>query len=147
MKKIFIALTLGLAFFFPVTAQETSRGVGPAQFSAAYSRRTAATELNYAAQSYRDGQFAEAQWHSEKALALNPASKTALLFIARTIHAQYKPGEQREANVAKAYEAIAAYKRIIIQDPPGGEPVTDQTLTVQPPSIKFTAYLSDKAVN
>jgi tetratricopeptide (TPR) repeat protein len=118
VKKILIALTLGLAFFFPVTAQETSRGSAqPSSQQLTPAEQEAETELNSAAQSYRDGQFAEAQWHSEKALALNPASKTALLFVARTIHAQFKPGDRSEANIAKGREAIDAYKRILVQDP------------------------------
>jgi hypothetical protein len=78
-------------------------------------------ELNEAARSYRDGNFADAQQHSEKALALDPSSKTAPLFIARTIHAQYKPGDRNETNIAKAREAIDAYKRIVASGPPDDE--------------------------
>ena len=58
-------------------------------------------ELNEAAQAYREGNFAAAQAHSEKALLLDPQNKTALNFVARTIHAQYKPGDSTPENVAK----------------------------------------------
>lgn len=69
-------------------------------------------ELNEAAQAYREGNFAAAQAHSEKALLLDPQNKTALNFVARTIHAQYKPGDSTPENVAKARQAIIAYQAI-----------------------------------
>jgi len=70
-------------------------------------------ELNEAARAYREGNFAEAQTHSEKALELDPENRTALMFVARTIHAQYKPNDFSPENVAKAREAIIAYQRIL----------------------------------
>ena len=69
--------------------------------------------MNEAAAAYRKGNFAEAQAHSEKALQLDPESRTAMIFVARTIHAQYKPGDFTPENVAKAREAIIAYQRIL----------------------------------
>ncbi len=119
MKPILIAPFLSLAFLFPVAAQDSG---GPAQPPAqrpelTTAQKEAVEELNLAARSYRDGNFVEAELHSEKALALDPLSKAAPLFIARTIHARYKPGDQSEVNVAKAREAIDAYKQFLIQDP------------------------------
>jgi len=86
-------------------------------------------ELNEAAAAYRKGNFAEAQAHSEKALQLDPESRTAMMFVARTIHAQYKPDDYSPENVAKAREAIIAYKRIL-----------DHSL-VDEESYKAVAYL------
>lgn len=119
MKPIIIAPLLGIAFLFPAAAQDTG---ARAQLDAQTIQRTPAEkaadeELNEAARSYRDANFVEAQQHAEKALALDPSSKTAASYVARTIHAQYKPGVQSEANVAKAGEAIDAYKRVLVQDP------------------------------
>jgi|SRR5690349_5896530 len=74
-------------------------------------------ELTEAARAYRDGNFAQAQAHSEKALLLDPQNKTATYFVARTIHAQYKPGDTTPANLAKAREAIVAYQRILARYP------------------------------
>src|ERR1044071_9040270 len=74
-------------------------------------------ELNEAALAYREGKFAEAQAHSEKALLLDPKNKTALYFVARTIHSQYKPGDSTTDNLAKAREAIIAYQRILERVP------------------------------
>jgi len=85
--------------------------------------------LNEAAAAYRKGNFAEAQAHSEKALQLDPESRTAMMFVARTIHAQYKPGDYAPENVAKAREAIIAYQRIL-----------DHSL-VDEESYKAVAYL------
>src|SRR5882724_12069313 len=73
----------------------------------------AKNELNEAARTYREGHFDEAEQHAKRALELDPDSKTAPSFIARTIHAQYRPGVQSPENVAKANEAIQAYQQIL----------------------------------
>ena len=84
-------------------------------------RVRAKNELNEAARAYHDGQFVEAEQHSRRALELDPNSKSAPVFIARTIHAQYRPGVQAPDNLAKAGEAIAAYQRILERDPKNDE--------------------------
>ena len=84
-------------------------------------RIRAKNELNEAARTYREGHFEEAEQHARRALELDPNSKTALSFIARTIHAQYKPGVQTPENIAKATEAIQAYQRILERDPKNDE--------------------------
>jgi tetratricopeptide (TPR) repeat protein len=78
-------------------------------------------ELNEAARSYREGNYVEAEQHSRKALELDPDSKAAPLFIARTIHAQYRPGVVAPDNIAKAREAIEAYRQILQNDPQNDE--------------------------
>lgn len=80
-------------------------------------QQEAKLELDQAARAYREGKFDEAQWHSERALALDPKNKTAPLFVARTIHAQFKHGDFSSVNVERAQEAIAAYKRILSKNP------------------------------
>ncbi len=84
-------------------------------------RIRAKNELNEAARSYREGQFVIAEQHSRKALELDPDSKAAPLFIARTIHAQYRPGVAAADNIAKAREAIEAYRQILQNDPQNEE--------------------------
>lgn len=84
-------------------------------------RIRAKNELNEAARTYREGQFVEAEQHSRTALALDPNNKTAPLFIARTIHAQYKNGVTTPENIAKAQEAIEAYRKILEADPTNEE--------------------------
>jgi tetratricopeptide (TPR) repeat protein len=79
-------------------------------------------ELNEAARQFRLGNFTKAQSHSERALQLDPQNKRAPMYIARTIHAQYKPGDHTQENVAKAREAIVAYKRILERVPADDEP-------------------------
>lgn len=78
-------------------------------------------ELNEAARSYREGNYTLAEQHSRKALDLDPNSKAAPLFIARTIHAQYRPGVAAPENIAKAREAIEAYRQILQNDPQNDE--------------------------
>ena len=80
-------------------------------------RVRAKNELNEAARAYHDGQFEEAERYSRRALELDPDSKTAPIFIARSIHAQYRPGVQAPENLAKANEAIQAYQKILDRNP------------------------------
>ncbi len=80
-------------------------------------RIRAKNQLNEAARTYREGKFPEAEEHSREAAALDPDNKTAPMFIARTIHAQYRPGVQTPENIAKAQEAIDAYQKILEKNP------------------------------
>ena len=84
-------------------------------------RIRAKNQLNEAARAYHDGHFDEAEQYSRRALELDPDSKTAPLFIARTVHAQYKPGVQAPENLAKANEAIQAYQKVLERDPKSDE--------------------------
>src|SRR5215218_3801058 len=79
-------------------------------------RIRAKNQLNEAAKAYREGHFPEAEQHSRRAAALDPNNKTAPMFIARTIHAQYRPGVQSPENIAKAQEAIQAYQEILAKN-------------------------------
>lgn len=106
--KILAAVTITLALLAPALAQTPALTPEQAQ---------ARDELNEAARAYRMGKYVEAQAHSERALELDPDNKTAPMFIARTIHAQYKPGDFTPDNVEKAQQAITAYKRILERNP------------------------------
>jgi tetratricopeptide (TPR) repeat protein len=80
-------------------------------------RIRAKNQLNEAARAYREGRFVEAEQHSREAAQLDPNNKTAPMFIARTIHAQYRPGVQTPENIAKAQQAIDAYQEILQKNP------------------------------
>lgn len=80
-------------------------------------RIRAKNQLNEAARAYREGKFPEAEKHSREAASLDPDNKTAPMFIARTIHAQYRPGVQTPENIEKARMAIAAYQNILERNP------------------------------
>ena len=80
-------------------------------------RIRAKNQLNEAARAYREGRFVEAEQHSREAAQLDPNNKTAPMFIARTIHAQYRPGVQTPENIAKAQEAIDAYQQLLARNP------------------------------
>src|SRR6478609_2791669 len=84
-------------------------------------RIRAKNQLNEAAQAYREGRFVEAEEHSRRAAELDPNNKTAPMFIARTIHAQYRPGVQSPDNIAKAQQAIEAYQQILAKNPQDDE--------------------------
>ena len=81
----------------------------------------AKNELNETARSYKEGHFEEAETHAKRALVLDPNNPTAPIFIARVIHQQYKPGIDAPDNVARAQEAIDAYKRVLAKDPNNDE--------------------------
>jgi tetratricopeptide (TPR) repeat protein len=80
-------------------------------------RIRAKNQLNEAARAYREGRFPEAEQHSREAASLDPDNKTAPMFIARTIHAQYRPGVQDPKNIALAQQAIVAYQAILEKNP------------------------------
>ena len=84
-------------------------------------RIRAKNQLNEAARAYREGRFPEAEQHSREAAELDPENKTAPMFIARTIHAQYRPGVQAPDNIAKAQQAIDAYQKILENNPKDDE--------------------------
>jgi tetratricopeptide (TPR) repeat protein len=84
-------------------------------------RIRAKNQLNEAARAYREGKFEEAEQHSREAARLDPDNKTAPMFIARTIHAQYRPGVQSPENIAKAQQAIEAYQKILERNPQDDE--------------------------
>lgn len=91
-------------------------------------RIRAKSALNEVAKNYKEKKFAEAEKHAKRALELDPDNENAPLFIARTIHAQYRKGVDTEANVAKANEAINAYREIAKKDPNNDEAFTAVTV-------------------
>lgn len=107
-KRIAILLAI-------LVAVATSSGCG------VINRIRSKNQLNEAARAYREGRFVEAEQYSRRAAELDPNNKTAPMFIARTIHAQYKPGVQNPENIAKAQEAIQAYQRILDKNPKDDE--------------------------
>lgn len=107
--RLLIWLTLTIAFAAPLQAQDPAP---PAHVDAQVKQ-----ELIEAAEAYRAGNYAAAQAHSERALLLDPQNQTAPYFVARTIHAQYRPGIVTPENVAKAREAIIAYRRVLERFP------------------------------
>jgi len=76
----------------------------------------AKNQLNEGARAYKAGKFAEAQQHFEESMRLNPEQKNARFFIARSIHAQYRPGVEAPENVEKARRAIGAYEEVLKAD-------------------------------
>jgi tetratricopeptide (TPR) repeat protein len=81
----------------------------------------AKSELNDSAQAYREGHIEEAEQHAKRALYLDPDNPTAPIFVARIIHQQYKQGVDTPDNIAKAKEAIEAYKQVLQKDPTNEE--------------------------
>lgn len=104
-----------IALVFLAVLVATSSGCG------VINRIRSKNQLNEAARAYREGKFPEAEQHSREAAALDPENKTAPMFIARTIHAQYRPGVQSPENIAKAQQAIDAYQQILAENPQNEE--------------------------
>lgn len=80
-------------------------------------RIRAKNALNEGARAYKEGNFSEAQAKFEHAQELDPSQKNAPVFIARAIHAQYRPGVDAAENVKKAQDAVEAYKKVLENDP------------------------------
>jgi tetratricopeptide (TPR) repeat protein len=76
----------------------------------------ATTEINEGARAYKAGRLYEAQQRFERALELDPENRNAPFFIARAIHAQFKPNVDTMENVSLARAAIAAYHRVLNAD-------------------------------
>jgi tetratricopeptide (TPR) repeat protein len=112
MKLAQTRIAFGIALAILVA---TSSGCG------VINRIRSKNQLNEAARAYREGNFVVAEEHSRRAAELDPNNKTAPMFIARTIHAQYRPGVQTPENVAKAQEAIQAYQKILDRNPSDDE--------------------------
>jgi tetratricopeptide (TPR) repeat protein len=88
---------------------------------AVINRIRAKNELNEAARAYKAGRFKEAEDRSRRALGLDPENKTAPSFIARSVHAQYKPGIDTPENIEKARQAIEAYQALLKLSPTNEE--------------------------
>ena len=114
LAKTRIAVGLVLTIVLAILVA-TSSGCG------VINRIRSKNQLNEAAKAYREGNFVEAEQHSRQAAELDPNNKTAPMFIARTIHAQYRPGVQTPENIAKAQEAIQAYQAILDRNPADDE--------------------------
>lgn len=80
-------------------------------------RARAAEEMKKGGASFRERKYNEAQRHYRAAFRLDPSNKTALVLLARSIRAQYKPGEKDPRNLAKAKEAISTYEKALEADP------------------------------
>jgi tetratricopeptide (TPR) repeat protein len=110
LAKTRIAIVV-VAILVTTVAVLTSSGCG------VVNRIRSKNQLNEAARAYREGRFVEAERHSREAAQLDPNNKTAPMFIARTIHMQYRPGVQSPENIAKAQQAIQAYQDILAKNP------------------------------
>lgn len=108
MTRIALVLAVTMVLAFLIT---TTSGCG------VINRIRSKNQLNEAARAYREGRFVEAEQHSREAAQLDPDNKTAPMFIARTIHAQYRPGVQAPDNIQKAQQAIDAYQKILERNP------------------------------
>src|SRR5215212_6621181 len=115
MKLVKTRIAIVLAILVAAGLVATSSGCG------VVNRIRSKNQLNEAAKAYHEGRFGEAEQHARRAVELDPNNKTAPRFIARTIHAQYRPGVQTPDNVAKAEEAIQAYQGILERDPKDDE--------------------------
>ncbi len=84
-------------------------------------RIRAKNELNETARAYKAGRFAEAEQRARRAMELDPLNKTAPAFVARSIHAQYKPGVDTPENIEKARQSIEAYQKLLATNPDNDE--------------------------
>ncbi len=80
-------------------------------------KKRAENALKEGSRAYKARNFVEAEEYFKTALGLDPTSKNAAFLVARSIHAQYRPGVETAENIAKAREAIAAYQKVLAKNP------------------------------
>ena len=80
-------------------------------------RIRARNALNEGVRAYKEGRFDEAEQKFTYAAELDPSLQNADVFIARSIQQQYRPGVNTPENIAKGEQAIAAYQRILDENP------------------------------
>lgn len=74
-------------------------------------------ELQNAAKAYKGRKLPDAEAMSRRALALDPTSEIAQLFVARITHAQYRVGDETPDNVRKGEQAVEEYKKYLVFKP------------------------------
>jgi len=119
-----LKLIVGLALLFgtlSINAQDPATTPEPQGRPPTAAQVRARIELSEAVRSYREGNLADARRHTEIAREYDPHNKIAPLFLARIIHRQYQRGNYNPENTAKAFEAIAAYRQILADDPQNEE--------------------------
>jgi tetratricopeptide (TPR) repeat protein len=84
--------------------------------------------LNETARAYKEKNYPEAERHARRALSLDPENESVRLYVARTVHVQYRKGDDSPENVAKAEEAINAYKDLAKKNPNSDEAFTAVTV-------------------
>jgi TonB family protein len=108
MRKTLAALALVLAASAVCLGQTNAE---------AAQKEAAQKEVNLGGRAYRAGRFAEAEQRFRRALELDPEGKNLRVFIARSVHQQFKPGVMTPENVAAGERAIAAYQEVLARDP------------------------------
>jgi len=78
---------------------------------------TAADEMHAGIVAYKFSDYAGAAQHFRNALDLNPLLPQARLYLATSYAQQYVPGDESEANVGMAEQAIAEFKKVLSSDP------------------------------
>lgn len=84
----------------------------------------AQNELVDGAKAYKERKFDEAERRFTRALDLEQNSKTAQLFLARTLHQQYLAKRDSQDNIKKAERAVSIYQTILSANP-NDEPTND----------------------
>src|SRR6185436_12641793 len=106
-------------------------------------------ELNQTASLYRTGDFAEAQWHAERALSLEPTNLKAASFLARVRHQRYKPGDDEPQNLEMARAAIDAYQTVLTLDAQNDEAykAIAALYASTHQEVLLTAWVAQRAIN
>jgi len=90
------------------------------------------SELNLGVQAFKNNKFAEAQDHFQKAVAQDPSSVPARLYLATVYSQQYVGGVEVAENLQMAERAIEQYRQVLDLAPQATEAVN---------ALKGIAYL------
>jgi tetratricopeptide (TPR) repeat protein len=98
-------------------------------------KAAARTELNAGVQAFRQANYEEAVGHFEQAVALDPESVTAHLYLATAYAQTFVPGVDTPENVVWATKALNQYREVLQLNPSDGT------------SLKGIAYLEFQLKN
>jgi tetratricopeptide (TPR) repeat protein len=113
-KVLAVAVLISAVAFLDGSMHAIAQDAG---FPVSNDRARAAEEMKQGAAAFRERKYDEAQRHYRTAFRLDPSHTTALVLLARSIRAQYKPGVKDPRNLAKAKDAIATYEKALEADP------------------------------
>jgi tetratricopeptide (TPR) repeat protein len=79
--------------------------------------QSASSEIDLGAQAYRQGKYAEAEQHFEKAVSLEPTNTVAHLYLATVCAQQYIPGVDTPENTSLGEKAVGQYQTVLDANP------------------------------
>jgi len=79
--------------------------------------QSASSEIDLGTEAYRQGKYAEAEQHFEKAISLEPGNTVAHMYLATVYVQQYIPGVDTPENTFLGEKAVGQYQTVLDANP------------------------------